>query len=189
MLQTFLSLPFYLCEADETPVVDNAPALHSTETVEVNSNAAELVDMDTMPTLPPSHTAAPLHIRNDDTKGEEAATRRHACRERDAGQSLALSEPDAPPIESSAAVPVRSEAEMMLDGDSPDNSLGRDAFSSCDKPHPISVADLGDWKQDLRYMDQKRRFRISRIIPEDDPQYEELEDYLFYEINRQGSHS
>ena len=132
VLATFLSLPFYLCEADETPAVNHAPALHSAETVEVNSNAAELVDVDTTPTLPPSHTPAPLHIRNDDTM--EAAARRHACRERDARQSLALSEPDAPPIESPAAVPVRYEAETMLDGGSPDNSLGSEVFSSCDEP-------------------------------------------------------
>ena len=67
----------------------------------------------------------------------------------------------------------------MLDDDSLDNSL---VLSSCGEPRPICVADLGDWKRDLRYMDQKRRFRILGTIPEDDPQYEELEEYLFNEI-------
>ena len=77
----------------------HTPALHSAEIVEANSNSAE-VEMETTPALPSSHTATPLHTRNDEA--EEAAAQRHACRERDARQSLALSDPDVPSIKSLA---------------------------------------------------------------------------------------
>ena len=52
--------------------------------------------MDTTPS-PPSTPATSEHVDND----EEATARRHACKERDARQSLALSESDFPPLKTS----------------------------------------------------------------------------------------
>ena len=78
--------------------------------------------MDTMPAPPHSTPATSLHVSDD----EEAATRRHAWRERDARQSLALSEtefesPDSraepavlpTPIKSSIPKRVHSTSEGM----------------------------------------------------------------------------
>ena len=117
VLATFLSLPFYLQEADETPMVDpvSTPALHSAETVEAFSNSAEVVDMDTMPAPPHSTPATPLHVSDD----EEADARRHACRERDARQSLARSEndcesPDSRPEPAVPSTPIKSSIPKRL---------------------------------------------------------------------------
>ena len=56
VLATFFDLPFHCREADETPIVDQAPApaLDSAEIVEDNSNSAEEADMDITP-MPPFH--------------------------------------------------------------------------------------------------------------------------------------
>ena len=126
VLATFLSLPFYLHEADETLVVDPvpAPALNSAEAAEANSISAEVEEMDTTPPPPPSPPATSLHASND----EEAVVRRHACRERDARQSLALSETESPPAmtstsrkKSHVASPAAMPAETTLGCESPDS--------------------------------------------------------------------
>ena len=124
VLATFPHLPFYLDEADETPLVNptHAPALHSAETVEAHSNSAEVVDMDILPPQP-FFTPATSSLVSDD---EEAAARRHACKERDARQSLALIDTDSPP--DMAAMP----AEKMLGCESQDSrgdDIDIDVFS------------------------------------------------------------
>ena len=117
MLATFLDLPFHCAEADKTQIVDQAPApaLDSAEIVEANSNPAEAVDMETTPS-PPSTPATPNHVSDD----EEATARRHACKERDARQSLALSESDFPPLKTSTRRKKTREAEMLRDSSDED---------------------------------------------------------------------
>ena len=126
MLATFPHLPFHLHEAAETQMVDPAPTsvLHSTEIVEANPTSAEEAEMDTIPPPPPSTPATSLHISDD----EETAARRYACRERDARQSLALSETDFPPLKTSTRrKKIRDKsttampAETMLECESPDS--------------------------------------------------------------------
>ena len=145
VLATFLALPFHCSETDETSNVDPAPApaLHSTEIVEANPNSAEAVDMDTTPT-PPSTPATPHHVSDD----EEAAARRHACRERDARQSLALSESDFPLKTSTRTKTIcdisttAMPAETMLGCESPDFDIDisipstRESLNSLPSPSP-----------------------------------------------------
>ena len=100
-------------------MVDPAPifVLHSAETVGENSDSAEEVDMDTTPLLlptmelgaemPPS-TPATSSLASDN---KEAAVRPHACKERDARQSLALSDNDST---QDIASPPAMPAETML---------------------------------------------------------------------------
>ena len=125
MLATFFDLPFHCPEADETPIVDQAPApaLDSAEIVEDNANSAEEADMDISP-MPPSTPPTPHQVSGD----EEPVARRHACRERDARQSLALSETEFPPLKTSTRrKKIRDKsttampAETMLECESPDS--------------------------------------------------------------------
>ena len=123
-LQPF-NLPFHCPEANETPIVDQAPApaLDSAEKVEDNANSAEEADMDISP-MPPSTPPTPHQVSGD----EEPVARRHACRERDARQSLALSETGFPPLKTSTRrKKIRDKsttampAETMLECESPDS--------------------------------------------------------------------
>ena len=147
VLATFLALPFHCSETDEAPIVDPAPApaLHSAEIVEANSNSAAAVDMETTPS-PPSTPATSDHVDND----EEATARRHECKERDARQSLALSESDFPPLKTSTRrkkLRVKSTtampAETMLGRESSDSrdidiSISSTRESSSSLPSPSS---------------------------------------------------
>ena len=113
MLATFLALPFYDSEADEPPVdpIPTNPIQHSAKIADPDASSSCAVAMDaTSP--PPSHPATSYH----DSSDEEAVAQRHACKERDTRQYLALSkgETDASPADQS-----QHEAEVLLSCNSP----------------------------------------------------------------------
>ena len=147
VLATFTSLTFYDCEASEPPV-DLVPAhtLHSAETVE--TDFAEVVALAT----------PPQHVSHE----EEATARRQACRERDARQSLAMSEEE-------------HEAETMRDFDSPDRDVyspGSEDFS----PRDVTLcSDEGGTKERKKGTLSKQEVEtmisyLSRTVFKDFPQ-------------------
>jgi len=116
VLATFLALPFYCYEADEPPV-DPTPAnsiQHSAKVANPDSSSSCVVTMDAA-SPPPHLPATSFHVSSD----EDAVAQHQACKERDARQSLALSEGE---TDASPADQTQHETEVLLSCDSPSSN-------------------------------------------------------------------
>ena len=126
--------------------------------------------------MPPSTPATSLHVSDD----EEAAARRHACRERDARQSLALSETDSPPAmtstsrkKSHVASPAAMPAETTLGCESPDSRCNdislpstRERSNSMPSPSPPQLPEVPNWEPPnwlLQHFEEEEEMRKNTL--------------------------